>query len=135
IIGGIIIPPVEATDSTAPANLELYPTFFIRGIVKTPVVTTLAVALPLTLPINPLPKLLTLAGPPRTPPNAPNARSTKTSPTPDLAKKAPNKTNMKTIVAATSNGIPNIPVLPKKTTLDTRSNEKSDSVEKKGILL
>ena len=35
--GGMIWPPVEATASTAPAKAGLYPTFFISGMVKMPV--------------------------------------------------------------------------------------------------
>ena len=38
MIGGMIMPPVEATDSTAPANSGENPTFFIIGMVNTPVV-------------------------------------------------------------------------------------------------
>ncbi len=40
------------------------PAFFIRGIVKTPVVTTFAVELPLIIPVNPLATTLAFAGPP-----------------------------------------------------------------------
>ena len=54
MIGGMIMPPVEATDSTAPANSGEKPTFFIIGMVNTPVVATLAAELPLMVPIKPL---------------------------------------------------------------------------------
>src|SRR5699024_11067958 len=64
IIGGVIIPPVEATASTAPACLGLKPTFFIKGIVKVPVVATLATGDPDNIPINPLETTAVLAGPP-----------------------------------------------------------------------
>ena len=46
ITGGKIWPPQEAAASTAPANSGVYPIFFIRGIVKLPVVATLATAEP-----------------------------------------------------------------------------------------
>src|SRR5699024_9194733 len=40
ITGGIICPAAEETVSIAPASWGLYPVFFIKGIVKFPVVTT-----------------------------------------------------------------------------------------------
>ena len=49
--GGMIWPPLEAQASTAPAKAGGKPTFFIRGMVKVPVVTTLPAALPLTVPM------------------------------------------------------------------------------------
>ena len=65
ITGGMNWPPVEATDSTAPANTGRYPIFFIRGMVKDPVLTTLATAEPLMVPNKALLMTATLAGPPR----------------------------------------------------------------------
>ena len=62
--GGMIWPPVEAIASTDAENSPEYPTFFIRGMVKAPVVTTLAGALPLIMPRRPLAKMETFAGPP-----------------------------------------------------------------------
>src|SRR5699024_6119427 len=64
ITGGKKYPPKEAAASTAPANVDLYPDFFIKGIVNAPVVTTFAIALPLIVPISALPTTATLAGPP-----------------------------------------------------------------------
>ena len=64
MIGGINCPPVDAQASTAPANLGGYPSLFMRGIVKDPVVTTLAAELPLNVPIRPLASTAAFAGPP-----------------------------------------------------------------------
>ena len=64
IIGGIKIPPVLAAASTAPAKKGLYPTFFMRGMVKAPVVATFAWELPEILPIRADAITATLAGPP-----------------------------------------------------------------------
>ena len=58
------MPPVEAAASTPPAKYGLYPTFFINGMVKEPVATVLATALPETDPIKPLAKTAIFAGPP-----------------------------------------------------------------------
>jgi hypothetical protein len=50
MIGGVICPPHDALASTAPAKRGEKPTRFISGIVITPVVTVLAMALPLIMP-------------------------------------------------------------------------------------
>ena len=56
MMGGAICPPVEATASTAPASALGYFRRRMSGMVKLPVVATLATALPLTMPIGqPLP--------------------------------------------------------------------------------
>ena len=96
IIGGIIIPPVEAIASTAPANSGVKPTFFISGMVKAPVVATLAAELPLMVPIRPLEITATLAGPPALDPAIWLAASVKNSATPLEAKNAPNTMNKNT---------------------------------------
>ena len=64
ITGGMICPPEEATASTAPAVLGFSPIFFIRGMVKVPVVTTLAAPEPLMVPISMLEYTAAWAGPP-----------------------------------------------------------------------
>jgi hypothetical protein len=64
IMGGISCPPVEEAASTAPANLVEYPTFFMSGIAKAPVVTVFAMELPLIEPEKPLLTMETFAGPP-----------------------------------------------------------------------
>ncbi len=56
MIGGMICPPLEATDSKAPAVSSSSPCRFSRGMVNAPVVAALAAALPL---IDPMPRLAT----------------------------------------------------------------------------
>jgi hypothetical protein len=51
MMGGMIWPPLEATDSMAADVSLLMPWFFISGIVKAPVVAAFAAALPLTDPM------------------------------------------------------------------------------------
>jgi hypothetical protein len=63
--GGVNKPPVEATASMAAATIGRYPTFFIRGMVKVPIVATLAGGEPVIAPMQALPKIAALAGPPR----------------------------------------------------------------------
>ena len=46
------MPPVEAVASTAPAKRDDSPMLFISGMVKVPVVATLATALPLNEPVS-----------------------------------------------------------------------------------
>ena len=82
MIGGIIVPPVEAQASMAPAVLARTPMRFIAGIVKAPVVRTLVIGPPLMEPNRPDEKIATLAGPPRTWPNSANARLMKNWPPP-----------------------------------------------------
>ena len=65
ITGGMNIPPMDAESSTAPANSGRKPTRFIIGMVKEPLVATLAIWLPEMVPNSPLPTTATLAGPPR----------------------------------------------------------------------
>ncbi|MBA7541713.1 hypothetical protein ES705_34029 [subsurface metagenome] len=64
IIGGNICPPVEAATSIAPASSAVKPVFFIKGIVKAPVVATFATLLPETEPIIALLKTAVFATPP-----------------------------------------------------------------------
>lgn len=75
MIEGMICPPVEATASTAPANLASYPVSFMRSMVKLPVVTTLPAELPPIGPKSADAMIATLAGPPRARPAIANARS------------------------------------------------------------
>ena len=90
MIGGMICPPVEATDSTEPASSGLYPVFFIRGIVNTPVLDTLATAEPEIIPIRPEDITAALAGPPTVLSESFIPQSISTPPPPQLAKKHPN---------------------------------------------
>ncbi|MBA7564735.1 hypothetical protein ES708_06402 [subsurface metagenome] len=82
---------MEATGSTAPAKTGLYPILFIKGIVKLPVVTVLAVELPDTVPIIPLETTAAFAGPPLVYPVRAVAKSIKNLPAPVLFNIAPNK--------------------------------------------
>ena len=65
ITGGVNCPFVEEATSTAPAFSALKPTFFIRGIVKVPVVTTFAIDEPETNPVMAEEMTAAFAGPPR----------------------------------------------------------------------
>src|SRR5699024_528537 len=93
ITGGRTWPPVEAVDSTAPAKVRLYPSFFIIGMVNTPVETTLATADPLIEPINPEARVATFAGPPRVWPAMARATSLKSGLLPHSANIAPKRMN------------------------------------------
>lgn len=96
IMGGMSMPPVLAAASTAPAKWGMYPTLFMRGMVKAPVVATLAWALPEMLPIRAEATTATLAGPPRYLPARAREKSLKNSLVLDAARNAPKRINMKT---------------------------------------
>ena len=64
MMGGMNIPPMEAAGSMPPAMCGLNPAFFIIGMVKAPVETVLAMALPEIEPKSPLAITETFAGPP-----------------------------------------------------------------------
>ena len=64
MIGGMNMPPMEAAGSMPPATWGRNPAFFIIGMVKLPVDTVLAMALPDMEPKSPLAMTETLAGPP-----------------------------------------------------------------------
>ena len=70
-------PLVEAATSTAPALVAGKPTRFINGMVKVPVVTTLAMDDPEMIPDIPDATTAALAGPPRMCPSSENARRMK----------------------------------------------------------
>ena len=63
--GGMIWPLTDDAVSTAPAFSLEKPTFFISGMVKVPVVTTLAMDEPEIRPVMALLTTAALAGPPR----------------------------------------------------------------------
>ena len=65
MIGGVSWPLVEEATSTAPAFSGVKPTRRISGMVKVPVVTTLAIDEPLTMPVSAEDTTAALAGPPR----------------------------------------------------------------------
>ncbi|OPY93285.1 MAG: hypothetical protein A4E73_00276 [Syntrophaceae bacterium PtaU1.Bin231] len=64
MMGGMNCPAVEETASMAAAMCGANPICFMSGIVTAPVVATLPLALPETIPIMPLETTATLAGPP-----------------------------------------------------------------------
>ena len=61
----MICPLTEEETSTAPAISDVNPTRFIMGMVKVPVVTTLAMDEPEMRPVSPEETTAALAGPPR----------------------------------------------------------------------
>ena len=77
ITGGMSWPPIDAHASTPAANAGRYPARIISGIVNAPVVTALAMALPLTVPKRPLEMTATLPAPPREAPATASAASVK----------------------------------------------------------
>ncbi len=93
MMGGMNMPPMEAAGSMAPATWGLKPAFFIIGIVKAPVETVLAMALPEIDPNSPLAMTATLAGPPILCPTAASGKSMKKRWAPLFSRKAPNSTN------------------------------------------
>ena len=76
-----------------PAIWGLNPAFFIMGMVKVPVDTTLAMALPEMEPKSPLAMTATLPGPPILCPTAARGKSTKNFWAPHFSKNAPKITN------------------------------------------
>ena len=71
--GGMIWPLTDEATSTEPAFSALKPTRFMSGIVKVPVVTTLAIEEPEIRPVAADPTTAAFAGPPRRWPSAPKA--------------------------------------------------------------
>ena len=65
ITGGVNCPFVDDATSIAPAFSDEKPVFFIKGIVKVPVVTTFAIDEPEYIPDKPDATTAALAGPPR----------------------------------------------------------------------
>jgi hypothetical protein len=93
ITGGVIAPPVPAAVSIAAASYGLKPLRFISGIVIVPVVTTLAIVLPDTMPINVLPRTAAFAGPAVHRPAAMVVRAMKIRSPPPSRRKVPNARN------------------------------------------
>ena len=65
MIGGMIWPFVDAATSIAPALVPGIPMLRMTGMVKVPVVTTLAIDEPDIMPVMPDARMAALAGPPR----------------------------------------------------------------------
>ena len=91
--GGMSWPPVLAAASMAPAKYGRKPARFMSGMVKVPVVTTLATALPDRDPMKALPTAAVLAGPPRVPPATRLASPMRSVPPPATSSTAPNRMN------------------------------------------
>ena len=81
--GGMSWPPVLAAASTAPAKRGRNPALRMMGIVKEPVVTTLATALPERDPMKAEATAAVLAGPPRVLPARRFARPMRSPPPPE----------------------------------------------------
>lgn len=109
ITGGMICPPSEAVTSMAAATWGLKPSFFIMGMVMEPVVTTLEMELPETVPIKALLTTEVLAGPPSYWPNKPLQKSIITLAAPVPCRQAPKRMNMNKYVEATERPSPKIP--------------------------
>src|SRR3972149_11368973 len=99
MMGGMMIPPVEADASMAAATWGRNPVFVIMGMVIHPSTMTLATALPLMLPDIPLATTETLAGPPRNRPMTHSASSVKNWAPPTAKSVLPRRTKAKTMVA------------------------------------
>ena len=81
----------------------------MAGMVKDPVVTTLAGDEPDSIPMNPLATTAVLAGPPVSRPVSARAISVKKLPAPEDSRKAPSRTNRKMKLAVTAIGTFQIP--------------------------
>ena len=90
--GGMSWPPVLAAASMAPAKKGRKPERRMRGMVKAPVVTTLATALPDREPMKALATAAVLAGPPRVRPATRSASAIRRPPPPATSRKAPKRT-------------------------------------------
>ena len=94
MIGGMIWPPVEAIASTAAANGGRKPERFMSGMVIGPSTSTLATALPETVPNRLELTTATLPGPPAVWPVSESAKSMNSRPMPVRSMKAPKSTNI-----------------------------------------
>ena len=105
--GGMNWPPVEEIASMAPASWLRKPVRFISGMVKAPVVTTLATEEPEMEPNSAEVMTAILAGPPRQRPASAVPRSMKKAPAPERSRKAPKIMKGKTKVAKVAVTTPN----------------------------
>ena len=112
--GGMSWPPVLAAASMAPAKNGRKPARFIKGIVKVPVVTTFATALPDSDPMKALAIAAVFAGPPRVRPATLFASAISSAPPPAASSTAPKRTNRYTKSAETPSGTPHSPSVDKK---------------------
>ena len=106
MIGGMSWPLVEAATSMAPAFTAGMPIRRMTGMVKVPVVTTLAIDEPEIMPVMPDARIAALAGPPLNRPTMAKESARKYLPAPALSSSAPNSTNRKTKLTETLMGMP-----------------------------
>ena len=106
MIGGMSWPLVDAATSIAPALTAGMPIRRMTGIVKVPVVTTLAIDEPETMPVMPDARIAALAGPPVKRPTMAKESARKYCPAPALSSNAPNSTNRNTKLTETLSGMP-----------------------------
>ena len=92
MIGGMIWPFVDAATSMAPALTAGMPMRRMTGMVKVPVVTTLAMDEPEIMPVMPEARIAPLAGPPLYRPTMAKESARKYRPAPALSSSAPNST-------------------------------------------
>ena len=107
MIGGMSWPLVEAATSMAPAFTAGMPMRRMTGMVKVPVVTTLAIDEPEIIPVMPDARIAALAGPPLKRPTIAKERARKYCPAPALSSSAPKSTKRKTKLTETLIGMPN----------------------------
>ena len=106
MIGGMSCPPVLAAASMAAAKCGRKPARRMSGMVKVPVVTTFATALPEREPMKALATAAVFAGPPLVFPATRSARLMRSRPPPATSRTDPKSTNRKTKSAETPSGIP-----------------------------
>ena len=107
MIGGMSWPLVEAATSMAPAFVAGMPIRRITGMVKVPVVTTLAMDEPEIIPVMPDARIAALAGPPLKRPTMAKESARKYWPAPALSSSAPKSTKRNTKLTETLIGMPN----------------------------
>ena len=101
IKGGMVMPMVDAVASNAAETWGGKPARFIKGMVKVPVLTTLAEAAPEIMPNRALATIATFAGPPIIHPKNVKGRLINRLRPPDCSNAVPRTTNRKTKLAKT----------------------------------
>jgi hypothetical protein len=109
MIGGMKIPPTDAQLSIAAEKSAGYPCFFIMGMVMTPVVEALAMALPDTIPNMADISTAIFATPPLPEPDILDTKVKRKSPAPEFSKKVPKIMNIIIWLEAMPSVLPHIP--------------------------
>lgn len=107
--GGMMTPPLAATDCMAAAKLALAPSFLIMGIVKLPTARTLDVLLPETIPQRQEAIVAVLPPGPLNRPMVARAAFTKKLPAPVVCNSLANIMNGNTMVPAADKATPQTP--------------------------